>query len=373
MTDFEELAGKLSENGPVRILDVHQAAKARGILSIFIHDGHYYMAPANGGTAAEIERILGEYRERGAIHFTFNAQSSIDTPHKPILPMDSFANRHFANPTHGVVKITAVSRSKLGELNALIEALKPEFDPNDFPFIDQLEKSDFKPQREGSTTRLTLRLKNPDWKHLRDIEEALRDYFAEAHYVRDILVGRHSVKGMDPDIMLSSTDETTAKGHAFLTALAAFLPGSESVPPFEQRGVEGLLHALSEAEMTKPETRQRLKLEPVVRAMSPLEQRRLALSTMGETLKTMAGFKGLDQTLTGSSLLIQFPKGILGGSHFDTECEGTLAFVHRTTRTNPQLENGWKGVYNYDRRTRLLTVRAVGESESAPAGWFTLF
>lgn len=358
----------------MRIFDVHQAAKGRGMLSIYIHDGHYYLLPPPGMTSHELEALLNEYKDRGVIHFTFNAQSSIDTPHKPVLPMDDFVNEHFSDPPAGIVKVTAVSKSKLADLNELIYELKPAFDPKAFPYVNDIQRTDYRPPAEGTMTRLSIKLKSGDWKHLRDLEEAIRNHLAENNLIRDITVGRHSVKGMDPEIMLSSTEEATDKGQAFLAALAEYLPGDEIRVPVAQQGAEGLLAALSSAEEEHYQNGRNLRRQPVIPIMSPLEQRRLALSSIGDTLKNMEGFRGLPQSMTGNMLLIQFPKGILGlGGHFDTEHEGSLATVHRTSRSNPRLETGWTAHYHYDRRSRVLSITATGEGEAAPPGWSTLY
>jgi len=373
MVELEELARKMTALGPVRVLDVHQAAMGRSMLSIYIHSGHYYMLPAIGMTAAQLVSLLDEYKERGALHFTYNAQSSIDTPHKPVLPMDPYADLYFGDPSDGLVKITAVSRSKVAELNAILDALKPPFDPASFPYVDEIERTEYKPRTEGSMARLSLRLKGGDWKHLRDLEEGIRSHLAESNLIRDITVGRHAVKGLDPEILLTTGEETTEKGFAFLAALADYLPASAEQSTPSQRGAEGLLAVMSAAQAVDPEGRKALVREPAVRVMSPLELRRAALAALGETLKTIEGFRGLSQSLAGNLLLIQFPKGILGlGGHFDEECEGTLGMVYRTVQSNPKFEKGWAAHYRYDKRNRVLSVSVAGEGEPAPHGWWTL-
>lgn len=96
-----EFVNQLRALGKPKILDLAAAASAHGMLQPWIHDGVYYILPPDGCAASEIDKLLKEAQERGEVHFIFNAQSSIDIAHKPLLPMDSFANRYFGESTTG--------------------------------------------------------------------------------------------------------------------------------------------------------------------------------------------------------------------------------------------------------------------------------
>src|SRR5947209_7147507 len=128
-----ELARKLKQLGTIKVLDLRQAALMRGMLQPWIHDGVYYLLPPEGMTGMELQRLMDEYKQRGALHLSYNAQSVMDINHKPILSLDTFAEKYFGDPQRGMVKVTAVSRLKLGEMNEIIDAFKEPFASAEFP------------------------------------------------------------------------------------------------------------------------------------------------------------------------------------------------------------------------------------------------
>jgi hypothetical protein len=326
-------------------------------------------------SARDLEQYLDEYKDRDVIHFTYNAHTTIDTPHKPILSVDPFADKHFSKTPNGVLKVTAVSRSKVQELNDLLSPLKPFFDWETFPHVNEFECTEYKALTENTLPRLSMRLVGADdFKRLRDIEEEIRTHLAEDHYVREIIVGRHAVKGHDPELLLTTSEETTEKGFAFLQGLADYLPHVELAKTRAVEGEVDLLSILSAAEEKFLGTRAPLPTEAVVAVMSPIELRRAAVLAMSDTLKATEEFRGLTQVITGSTIQIQFTKGIMGfGGHFDMEHESTLGMVHRSIISNPKFAEGWSAHYVYDRTSRILSISAVLEGDSPPMGWATLY
>lgn len=229
MSQITELARLLSETGPPKILDLAQSAAIRGILFPQIHDGVYYMAPPPGITAARMQVLFNDFRGKDAWHVASNAQSVMDVNHRPILALDAYANRYFGAPEQGLIKANAIARSKVAELQALIAEFKLPFDAATFPGAEEVELTKFKPPAPRSQTIVTFKLRDYDWKRLSALEDELRHHLAESNLIREVLVSRHAVRGLDPEITLSSTDAATEFGQQFLTDLAQWLGAGAEV------------------------------------------------------------------------------------------------------------------------------------------------
>ena len=97
------------------------------------------------------------------------------------------------------------------------------------------------------------------------------------------------------------------------------------------------------------------------------------VDTLGGTLKGMKGFEKLQQTITGSMLLIQFGNGLLGiGGHFGKAHAQTLETVYKGVRSIPMFEHGWSAYYHYSNESRVLSVQAAAEDAHSPPGWRAL-
>src|SRR2546421_6971736 len=371
MVQAAELAQKLKERGNINVLALHQAALVRGMLQPWIHDGIYYILPPEGMTGMELQHLMDEYRERDALHLSYNAQSVLDTNHKPILSLDSFSEKYFGDPKRGMVKVSAVSRQKVGELNALIEEFKKPFIPSEFPALKEFELSEYRAPSPGSQTTFSLKLIHEDWKHLIAVEDALKVYLSEINMLREVLVSRHNVQGLQPEIVFTSTEETTDKGNQFMADLAQYMQDNGQATAAVIRRAQGLPpeeiledHAsaiFTPRELSGP------------REKNPAEFYREALETLVGTLKDMKGFEKLEQTITGNMLLIQFRNGLLGiGGHFGKAHAQTLETVYKGVRSIPMFEHGWSAHYHYSNESRVLGVQAAAEDSHAPPGWKAL-
>src|SRR5947208_10204781 len=95
LTGTVTLAQRLKQLGTIRILDLAQAANVRGLRQEWIYGGTYYFLPPSGMTGAELQREMDGFKERDEFHLSYNAQSAIDISHKPLLTLDSFADKYF--------------------------------------------------------------------------------------------------------------------------------------------------------------------------------------------------------------------------------------------------------------------------------------
>jgi hypothetical protein len=377
VTETLDVSERLRRLGQVRVLDLAQAAAVRGLRQEWIYGGHYYLLPPPEMTAAELQKVMDEFKDRGALHLSYNAQSAIDMNHKPLLPLDSYAETFFGDTPHGVVKVTAVARSKVEELNSLIDNLKLPFDAGTFPGIGQVTLTNWRPPAEGRQTVVSLKLASQDWKELTHLEEAIRNHLSEINMIREILVTRHSVKGMDPEVILTSSEETTDKGNAFLADLAAYLqqhqvalPASPEATPPTPQPVMPEVEATSMSEIAAASL-EKLNASREVRAPDLLK---LALQTLADTIRSMPEYQGMTVTVTGPRILVEFPKkGLLGlGGHFDDAHKKVLQGVYTVALMSPGLHEGWQAHYSYDKDTRLLSITTTLAGERPPAGAATL-
>jgi len=376
MAETLELAKRLRDLGTIKVLDLRRAAEVRGILREWIHDGVYYLLPPEGVTAAQLHKLLDQYRDQDELHLAYNAQSAIDISHKPIIPLDSFAEKYFSDPPNGVVKVTAVARKKVAELNEIIDALKKPFDPQTFPSVEEVQLTEYKEPAEGRQTTVTLKLPEGDWKQVTVLEDGLKTLLAESNLLREILVSRHAVKDLQPEVTLTSTEFTTAKGNGFLVALAEFLIQNKQA----SRAVIGR-HGdadFEEGPLTDEERRfTELTFAPrkdVALKPDSSQTQKTAIETMGWTLARMKGFVDREQILNGNLLMVKFPpKGITGlGGHFDKDHEAVLKAAYKGVRQTHMLESGWSAAYRYDKAGRTLSIKAFSDLERAPSGWISL-
>jgi hypothetical protein len=366
-----ELAQRLKQLGRFRILDLHQAAFVRGILQEYIHSGIYYVVPPDGVMAAEVEKLFDEYKDKEAIHLAFHVQNAIDIAHKPIIPLDSFVEKYFADPPNGMLKVTAVARAKLAELNAIIDELKIPFDAHTFPGIDLFELSEYRAPAEGRQTSVGLHIPGGDWKRLTTLDESIKELVSESNMIREVWVSRHTVKGLEPEIVLTSMEATTPKGHQFLVDLATYI---QTIHPSDRPVSATPPHVAEEAELeSSPGETFKFNFAPrkenteVNRALLY----RTVLESLGGTLKTMKEFADFKQTVSGNLLLMEFPpKGFIGlGGHFTPAQEKTLETVYRVVKLMPDLGEGWLAHYNYDKESRMLSVKVGSPDEKAPPSW----
>lgn len=357
-----DLASRVKALGAVKILDLEQSAIIRGIYHDRIHHGIYYLRPPDGVNAAALQKLFDEYRSVGAIHLAYNAQSALDINHKPILPLDGFAGKYFGEPALGLLKVTAVARGKVSELEAIIAQFREPFNPESFPGIDQLAVTQFKPPSKVGQTTLSLRVVNGEWRDLTRIEEEIKDHLAETSLVREILVSRHSVKGLDAEIILASTEAISKFGNSFLTDLASHLIAN---PPVDLEVRQEVELDLDEVESEIVQLRRETPKE------DPSNMRRRALEVLGQTLGSMTAFTGKAQSMSAGMLLVEFPRvGLLGiGGHFGKEHVPPLGAVVRVVRASPGLHEGWAASYSYSKATRLLTIKVTPEGEATPPGW----
>ncbi|HEY3779719.1 MAG TPA: hypothetical protein VGL56_01455 [Fimbriimonadaceae bacterium] len=370
-----ELAKKLLGLGEIKVLDLSQAAIARAIHQPWMHDGFYYLLPPEGYTGQDIQKLFDEGRDAGEVNYTYNAQSSMDMNHKPILPLDPYANKYFSNPPHGFLKILAVARSKVEKLSALLDELKRPFDPESFPHLKELVLSNFKEPSAGHQTSVALRLIHEDWKHLSALESDLKDHIAEQNLVREIFVTRHSVKGLPPEVTLNSTEATTEKGTQFLLDLAAYV--KEHQPKLEEIkipvGAAIAAEPVPELNFSVPAFGGP-RPQAVAVVEDPSTNYKHALEHLVTSLKLMEDFAGITVTVAGLMALIEMPKkGFMGlAGHFDKSQEGTLYQVCQSVKIMPGLHGGWAVFYHYDKTTRVLSIKVGPEDMSAPPGWQNL-
>lgn len=368
MLETKTLAERIKELGSIKVLDLHQAALSRGMLQPWVHDGVYYILPPEGITGAELQRLMDEYKGRGELHLTYNAQSEMDTPHKPILPMDSYSEKYFSSPPHGFIKLDVKSRYKLDELNAIIDAFKKPFDASEFPFINDILLTEYKMPAEGRQSSVSIKLRHDDWKQLIALEDALKTYLAEINMVREMLVNRHGVKGLQPEVILISTEETTDKGRKFFADLVEYLQShGQGEGAVIRQADEAPVHESNELADVARMAREKGREAP---PPTSAQLYRTALETLGGTLKEFKEFEKAEQTISGNMLLIQFKGGFLGlGGGFGGGHTKTLEKVYGGVRQIPGLESGYVLFYRYDPSTKVLTVRAGPENERVPGGW----
>ncbi len=372
-----ELANRLKELGEIKVLDLSQAATARAIHQPWIHDGIFYLLPPGEHTGHELQKLFDESREAGEIHFTYNAQSSMDMNHKPILPLDPYANRYFSNPPHGFLKILAVAKSKVLELNELLDDLKRPFDPDTFPHIKDVVLSNFKEPSTGHQTSVALRLIHEDWKKLSALESDLKDHMSDLNLIREIFVTRHSVKGLPPEVTLNSTESTTEKGTQFLINLAGYLKEHQPKPE-ELKVLVGAAGAadtdpIPEIDFSAPAFGGPRPQAPAV-VEDPSKICKSALEHLVTTLQSMEDFKGITVTRTGLVALIEMPKkGFMGlAGSFGEAQAATLYNVTQSVKVMPGLHSGWMAFYHYDKATRVLSIKVGPDGTTAAPGWNTL-
>lgn len=375
MLEAAGLVQELQEIGRIRVLDLAQTAQTRGGYQPWNHDGLYYILPPEGTSATGLDRLFDKYREADALHFLYNAQTELDTVHKPILSMDTFAETHFGAATNGMVKVTAVSRSKVAEVNALIDAFKLPFDAATFPMAECLVLTAYKPSAEGRQGSVSIAIMEGDWKELRDLEEAIRTVISESNMVREVVVTRHSVKGLESELILSTTEESTEKGDAFLADLALHLqeldrrgrqkrsPKPAEPEALEKPKPENRIAAVMLEERARREQLKKTAEEPHV----------MARDTLSGTLASRPSFRALKQTYSGTRILVEFPKpGLFGIGGFSGKHAKELQTVYKGVRRIPELEAGWSAFYHYDKGAHTLTIDVVPPASKSRLGWIEL-
>lgn len=377
MEEAPEIAARLQSRGVVRVLDLGQAASARGVYDEEVHNGIYYMLPPEGESATTLREILDEYRDRDVIHFMYAVQSGIEVNHKPLIPLDRYIERFFGKPAISLLKVTAIARQKVAELETLLTCMKKPFDAATFPSIDQLELSKYRPPEEGRQTVVSMKVLSEDWRQLNLLDEAIRIHLAESLLAREISVSRHAVKGFQPEILLSSTASVTPVGNTFLQALASHLDEHGGIyaaaAATRQTSVDSAADVPDHSFMTLTASA-RERATDSIGSMSAPQLYKAVLTTMGETLKTMGDFAKLQQTMTGPMLLVEFPSaGLLGTKgHFEESHRKTLQSVYRVARLTPKIGEGWSAHYRYDKKTRMLSIKVGDPREGAPADWIEL-
>lgn len=371
-----EIAERLNQLGRVRILDLRQAAIIRGIHNEWIHDGTYYLLPPVGITAAELAKVLDEFKARDLLHLEYNPQSILDTPHKPILPLDEFANKYFGSPPEGVVKVTAISRKKVAELQAIIEGLKRPFRPEDCPEMADARTAKYRPAKDGLQASLSLGVPGGGWKDLTRLEEALKLMLAEANLSREIIVGRHSVRGFAPEVMLSTAEGASEKALVFLDEMAKYLEQFGPMPHPEEGDFApaGSVVLGGSSEDREPLPWERRPQPPPVKKIEPTEIPTRVARELADVLAGRSEFSGQTPTLSGKMILISFPKkGLLGtGGHLNPDQEAAINIACHSIRSTPTLATGWSARYQYDRDSRILKLVVGQEGEHTPPGWIGL-
>lgn len=348
-----------------RILDVEHSSVSHRVNYDATHLGVYYLLPPSTATADEVVALMEEFKARDAIHFHFHAQRSLGVEHQPILTPDDFARKHFEKPRQKLVKVQWGHRRAALELLEILDELKSPFSRETFPRLGDISLANYKAPQEGRETKLSVRLRGNDWKTLNDAESDIKIYIAEANLPREIYVSRHRVQGLAPEVILASTEASTAKAHRFLADLAECLPEAtdEEVP------VTVVAPSEPGSEVTFAQIREQAAVKKRERGFE--EIRGDVLAAVLETLETMPGFRGIDLAIRGDGVEAKFPaSGMLGlGGHFDRQHRMALRSVYRTLRGLPQFREGWDAAFSYDRALRVLRVRVLPPGSEVPGSF----
>lgn len=353
-----------------RVLDVEHSAEQSRVISSYVHWGVFYFLPPASTDAEQVKALFDDCKSRGLLHFSCNTQGTLGIEHAPVLTTDLFAFKHFEKPARKMLKVQWSHRKAYAELREILDALRRPFAPDEFPHVRDVRVSDYRPPAEGRQTLVALMPVHDRWRTVTELEDALRIHLAEANLPREILVGRHQVKGLQREVLLTSTEATSAFGQQYLTDLAEYIlanPGeAEEGEAAEQddRSLASAMNFVNIKELHRPR-------EVVV---TPEQLYHQVLNTLADTLGGMRDFAGDIKGVRGPILEIAYPpKGLLGvGGHFDAAQQTVLRSAVRVVRATPGLKEGWSLAYRYDRGARVLRVRAGSEGDNALEGFTSL-
>jgi hypothetical protein len=357
--------------GRVMVLDVaHSAAKFHVYLGNRASRHAYYLKPPPELTAKDLEQFLDEAGGETTLEFRYHTYPELETELKPILSQDPFAERHFGDNHTRLLQLEGERRIARERIAQLLDGLKEPFHPESFPDLYNYRLSTFKPATEKHRAELTLYRVDEDRDLLRKSERQFLIGIAEHGFASEIDIYRPTVQEVDPVLILSSTEATTALGHAFLKDLADYCQTEQ----FNETSEATRQKAQSEhkAPKTAP-SRHRVPVAP--RPEAPrLDERELAAriaQVIRELQPTMNALKKRRIEQHGPYITIQFP-GVLGfGKGPSQDDLKELRAIFTVLFGDPTLGKGWNAHFHVDSATGELKIAPSYEANPA-GGWQVL-
>jgi len=370
--DFRELGRELARLGTaddrVKVLDVDHSATTFQLPQIEqrVRVGAFYVRPPTGVSAQELRELFDKGDD---LAFRYKVTSGIGTDHVELLTPDEYARQYFSG-SQKLIHIEGARKAAREQLEGIFDALKAEFDPEQFPHLDDVVISGHKEGSEESSTEVKLLAYDDDYRVTSQIERDITKRLTEGNLQREIDVRRHLVKETKPEIMLTSTAKSTVKGRQFLNNLATFLLARDggiqtkairAVPKLIERSQPSAYKSLSQA---FPRT------QTIVR--KPAEIVNDAANRFFETLSGMTAFKDLEVKKMPQGLQVQYSKNLIGGRRFDASDLRELRGVHLAILGSPGLREGWSAYHRYDKKDRVLKIRFTTPDEELDESWVKL-
>ncbi len=369
---FRDLGKELKRLGTaedrVKVLDVDHSATTYKLPQIEqrLRQGVFYLRAPAGVTAQEMKELFDKPKDPA---FRYGITSGIGTDYMELLTPDEYARKYFSF-SNQFIRIEGARRMAREQLDEMFDEMKGEFDPGNFPHLDDFTISGYKKGDADLSTEVKLLVYDDDFRSMSKIERDIAIKLSEDNLHREITAGRHLVKDTKPEIILSSTAKATAKGKEFLSSLATYLLERDG-------GIQ------TEAKRTKPKRveepqpsdyRTLVSGFPKAHADSrhPSEIVNHAQSEFLDTLSRMTAFKDLEILKLNRVIHVQFPKKLFGGRRLDLRDLVELDAVHKAILGSPGLHEGWNAYRLYDKKERLLKIRFTTPEEELQSPWSKL-
>ncbi len=363
-------AAELSEKyGAPHVLDVEHSIQAhRPTLTGTTSPSSYYIRPPEGLSAEQLIKLFHAIPGFENLRLTLTPIFSLDTYHQPLISVDDFAKKYFADSHQRILRVEGQSNPALQAMAAFIEGLKRPFTASEFPHHGEFMVSGYRPAEGNTSAQIKLLFKPADPTQLMKIERLVKLHLDDFHLGREIGVSRHYTREQPPELILSSP-ANMPKGNIYLDALALSLP---------QASVEEVKEAVFVFERTPtaasaeaPKIRAHFGMNEVAKpTLSHEELMRRAIACLAGILRQggFGGENGLKIVQGGTGIDVEFPrsaKSLWLASSFDERRDiNTVKGACIGVRSDPNLRDGWDLHYRFDGKEGKLQLRAAAPGAS---------